>query len=197
MIPSNGGSLSDLSSAETLDLFNSLGSVIATTTVGDGVGTQVGTWWAFNNLTSAQTLSPGTYYVAALLNSDDNASFPAPAPTVGADITFDQFEYCNSNVANPPNNPTNTSTGCGLSTADFLTSTNSSLGFLGGNIEYTDPPARVPEPSSLAILGARPDRPWFCRFPPPKERRRLSRQKLHSPVRQFLVSRHFWLRQEL
>jgi hypothetical protein len=150
--PSNGGSVSNLTHVTTVDLFNSTGTVIGTVNVGGGAGgTQVGSWFAFNNLPTPVALTAGTYIVAALLAQNDNASFPAPTPSVGSGLTFNQFEFCNSNGGNPPNNANGM---CGLNTADFLTSTNSSNGYLGGNIEYTSGIAMVPEPGTLALLAS-------------------------------------------
>jgi hypothetical protein len=150
--PSNGGAVANLTNSETVDLFNAAGTVIATTTVGHGVGTQVGSWFAFNNLSAPLGLTPGTYIVAALQTQNDNSSFPSPLPTVGSGITFDQFEFCNSNGGNPPNNANGS---CTLNTASFLTTVSATNGNLGGNIEYTVglPVVSTPEPATLALLG--------------------------------------------
>jgi hypothetical protein len=89
-----------------------------------------------------------------LLNLDDNASFVSPAPTIGADISFNQYEFCDNSVSNGQNDFAGSS-GCSLSTSSFLTSNNSSNGFLGADIEYNaGGSVSVPEPLTLSLFGA-------------------------------------------
>jgi hypothetical protein len=156
--PSNPpGKVSNLANAVTVDLFNSSGTIIATDQVGGAAGgTQVGNWWAFNSITQLN-LGAGTYIVAAVFSTDDTSSFPIPNPSVGSGITFLQFESCTNQNPNPGvtskngvcTNPPNTN--------QFLTTTNDSIGSLGGNIEFsptvTDTSTAVPEPGTLVLLG--------------------------------------------
>lgn len=152
--PSNGGAVANLTNIETVDLFNSAGTVIGTVNVGGSAGgTQVGTWFAVNNLGAPLVLTSGTYIVAALIGANDAAAFPSPAPVVGSGITFNQFEWCDSGTNG--NDHDYAGSGCTLSTSSFLTSSNTSLGFLGANIAYAlGAPAPVPEPLTLSIFGA-------------------------------------------
>jgi len=154
--PSNGGAVADLTNSEIVDLFTTGGTLLATATVGDGVGSQVGTWWDFLNLGTAAVLTPGTYIVASTINNNDAAGFPISSTIVGAGITYDKSEFCDDTAANNAAGSNGTSY-CGLNTADFVSQSGTNNAYLGGNIEYTlggDAPAPVPEPMTISLFGA-------------------------------------------
>lgn len=146
--PSGQGSPSNISPADTVDLFNSGGTVLATLSVGTG-GTQVNKYWDFVNLPTSVVLSPGTYIVAATItNGDLDTSFSPENVSIGSNITYGQEESC-TNITGQFNGG-----GCNLSTANLVAGDNhSNNSNLGGNIEYTAGGTPVPEPGTLALLG--------------------------------------------
>jgi hypothetical protein len=146
--PSAQGSAANVSPSDTVDLFNSAGTVLATLSVGTA-GTQVGLYWDFVNLGSSLVLAPGTYIVAATVNNTDQvASFSPENVLIGANITYDNEESC-TNIPGQFNGVS-----CSLSTASLQAGdTHSNNSSLGGNIEYTPGGTSVPEPASLALLG--------------------------------------------
>jgi hypothetical protein len=145
---SGQGSPSFVSLADTVSLFDSGGTVLATLTVGTS-GTQVGQFWDFVNLSSSVVLAPGDYIVAATINNGDlDASAQENMVTVGSNITYDNEESC-TNI-----NGQFAGSGCNLTLANLLAGDNhSNNSSLGGNIEYTlGGTTSVPEPASLALL---------------------------------------------
>jgi hypothetical protein len=143
--PSGQGSPLNISPADTVDLFNSSGTILESLSVGTG-GTQVGKYWDFVNLASPIILAPGNYIVASTIsNGDLDASFAPENASLGSNITFDQEESC-TNITGQFNGSS-----CTLSTASLVAGDNHLVNSsLGGNIEYT---VSAPEPGSLAILG--------------------------------------------
>jgi len=150
--PSNGGSVANIAPSDTVDLYDSVGGLIATATVGN-TGTQVGAFWDFVAITGV-VLTPGNYTVVSnIVNGDQDASSTPENVSIGSNITFLNEKYCNTS------NNMYAGTSCTLSYSNLLTGdTHAVNSALGGNIEYTlgGPaldPAPVPEPFSIAVLG--------------------------------------------
>jgi PEP-CTERM motif len=160
--PSNPpGKVSNLTNAVTVDLLNSSGGLIATAQVGGAAGgTQVGNWWAFNNITSVD-LAAGTYFVVGVFSTDDASTHPIPNPTVGSGITLLQFEGCTNQNSNPGVTSKNGVCSSSPDISQFLTTTNYDQGSLGGNFEFVptvntnlNGASTVPEPGTLVLLGS-------------------------------------------
>jgi hypothetical protein len=147
--PSSGGSVANISPADTVDLYNSVGTLLATATVGTS-GTQTGSFWDFVNIAGVVLTAGNTYTVVSnIVNGDQDASSTPENVTVGSAISFLNEEYCN----NVPGNFSGAS--CSLSFSSLIAGDNHVVNSaLGGNIEYTlggaDP---VPEPASIALIG--------------------------------------------
>ena len=153
------GSPSNISPADTVDLFDaSTGIVLATASVGTG-GTQSGLYWDFVSITPLALLS-GTYIVASNdVDTNGNTQF-SDQPityTLGADITYVQGEYCDTSVSN--GSPDYHGSSCALSTLNLVgnNSNNPQQAELGGNIQYNSGNtvtnlSAVPEPSSIMLL---------------------------------------------
>lgn len=130
------GSLdSDILESETVDLWNSSGTLLASTTV-DGSETSVGSApWVFTAITPV-ALTPGeTYFVGSY--GFANYALEVDPVTIAPEISYLHNAYRYGEGF-----PTLQS-GAGLEHA-----------FYGGNIELSAAAAAVPEPASLALLGA-------------------------------------------
>jgi hypothetical protein len=150
--PVQSGSLSNLPYAVTVDLFNSTGSVLATTTVGGSTttGQTQNGLWGFNAITPL-ALAAGTYYVASLIpgdtccfTGDANQSQAVPV-TLGPGIAFDQSEQCVSTTMST------CSLANILSYGGTTDNTIADAGWFGGNFEYTSVSA-TPLPGALSLF---------------------------------------------
>jgi hypothetical protein len=125
----------DLVGDETVSLWNSTGTLLASTTV-NASETPVGSApWVFTDITPV-ALTPGdTYYVGAYgISTYDYLVNPV---TIAPQISF-----------------VNNAWSYGSTFPSMMSTTGDNNAFFGGNIELGAAAAAVPEPASLALLGA-------------------------------------------
>jgi hypothetical protein len=130
----NPGAVANLPIAATVELLNSAGTVLATSSVGGGSGSQVSTFWAFSSTAVSVALTTGnTYYVLALLPSTDANELEnqgTGSVTVNSAVNFVGSEICN---------PCSSISLASL-TSNTFTGTNQAppqYAYFGGDFEFT------------------------------------------------------------
>lgn len=136
----DNGSVANFSQDQQVGLWDSSGDLLASAYVGsDQASTQIG-YWAFTAISGVSLVVGDTYIVGA----QGGAEWVGGSGTaVDGDITWVQAEY--GSVGSMSNSPLLEPT---ISASGF---SGDAAGYLGGNLEYVDPPA-APEPGTMLML---------------------------------------------
>lgn len=120
-------------------IYNAAGTLVASTTVASGTGETLLDGFRYQSI-SAVNLAAGTYEIGALFTtSDDGVLFPGYVTgfTTAKDVTFLQNGYA-----------------YGSTLSDPVDTTSNQPSYIGPNFQFNVATAAVPEPASLALLGA-------------------------------------------
>ncbi len=134
------GALSNLPQPQQVGLWNSTGTLLASTFVNSS-STQIGNW-AFTSITPVLLIAGDTYTVGGQGGEDYAGITPV---SVDPHITYltDEYTYIGSGANSPLEEPTST---------EGYTSP-SEAGWFGGNVEF-GAVSTIPEPGSFLLVGS-------------------------------------------